>query len=131
MATLKLFKACLPSVNYVFRNGKPGIFVNGRYATSIPEEIEELTAEINAGHPHLFIDAEESEIDSEKVDPIQALRASIEKEIRAQMAAATNPENDMGESAQGPVVPTNTNNIAQAATGGSGVALAARLVNLK
>ena len=128
MSIMKVFKAALPSVNYVFRNGKPGIFVQGRYCTDIEAEIAELEDEISKGHPHIYIDKDEAEIDSNAVDPIAALRAKIEAEVRAQMAAATDPTNDMGSTTQEPLKPASSADVSEAAQGGSGVGLAARLM---
>jgi len=129
MATATIFKASLPSVNYIFKNGKPAIFVAGKFATAVPAEIAELKAEIESGHPHIYIDEKEAEIDASKIDPIQALRATIEAEIRAQMAAATSLDNDMGSTAQDPLKPASSQDIAQAAGGGSGAGLSARLMS--
>lgn len=130
MAILSVFKATLPSINYIFRNGKPAIFVQGKYSTSVEAEIDELKDEIAKGHPHIYVDPEEAEIDSSLVDPLSALRAKIEAEIRAKMAAATNPENDMGKTTQEPLKPASSQDIQEAAGGGSGVALAARLMKV-
>jgi hypothetical protein len=130
MTIVKIFKATLPSVNYIFKNGKPAIFVSGKFHTSIPAEIRELETEIAAGHPILYIDSAEVEVDSTKVDPIAGLRESIIAEYKASMAAATNPDNNMGDSAQDPLKPSSTNAIQDAAAGGSGVGLAARLMKV-
>ena len=128
MSIATIFKAQIPSVNYIFKNGKPAIFVQGKFATDIAAEVEELKAEIAAGHPHIYIDEKEAEIDSNLINPIQALRAQIEAELRAEMAAATNPANDMGNTAEEKLKPASSQDIAQAAGGGSGAGLAARLM---
>lgn len=125
-----IFKATLPSINYVFKNGKPAIFVSGKFITAIPAEVAELKAEIEAGHPHIYIDAKEAEIAAAAIDPMAGLRAQIEAEIMAKMAAATNPENDMGTVEQVPLKPGSSQDIAAAAIGGSGTGLAARLMSL-
>lgn len=130
MSIAKVFKSAIPSVNYIFGNGKPAIFVNGKFATTIESEIAELENEIRLGHPHIYIDENEKEIDSSAIDPISSLRAQIEKEIMDKMAAATNPENDMGTSEQEKLKVATSADVAQAAQGGSGTSLAARLVNL-
>jgi hypothetical protein len=61
---------------------------------------------------------------------MQALRKEIEAQIRAEMEKATDPANDMGNSDQGPLKVATSADVAQAAQGGSGTSLAARLVNL-
>lgn len=126
-----IFKARIPSVNYIFKNGKPAIFIQGKFATANQAEIDELTEEIKNGHPHIYIDTEEATIDAELISPIDSLRDKIRAELMAEMAAATNPENDMGTSTQEPVKPASSQDIAQAAVGGSGEGLAARLMSLK
>ena len=130
MAILQVFKATLPSINYIFRNGKPAIFVQGKFATSIEAEIEEMKDEIAKGHPHIYVDKEDATVDSEMVDPIQALRAKIEAQIRAEMAAATDLSNDRGQTKQEPLKPSSSTDVMDAAAGGSGVGLAARLMKV-
>jgi hypothetical protein len=131
MAILKVFKSHIPSVNYIFKNGKPAIFVSGKFATGIQSEIDELEAEIAAGHPHIYVDAAEKEIDSEKVDPMIGLREKIIAEyLEKQAAAAGDPTRDMGTSAAGPIIPSSSADIASAALGGSGATSAGKLVNL-
>lgn len=131
MSTLKVFKAHLPSINYIFTNGKPAIFVQGVYRTDSEWEILELEREIKLGHPHLYIDPLETEVDSEMIDPMNALRHKIIAEYKAEEAAkAGNPDRDMGTSDTQALKPGSTRDIAEAASGGSGVQSAARLVNL-
>lgn len=126
-----IFKARIPSVNYIFKNGKPAIFIQGKFTTTVQSEIDELNAEIEANHPHIYIDENEATIDANLVNPIEALREQIKAELMAEMAAATNPANDMGTTTQEPLKPASSQDIAQAAVGGSGEGLAARLMSLK
>lgn len=129
---LRVFKSTIPSVNYLFTNGKPAIFVNGTYRTDADWEITELEKEIALKHPHIYIDANEREIDSELVDPMANLRHRIIQEYLAKQAAATDPDNDMGTTDQNvKLIPTNSRDVAQAAVGAaSGAGLSARLANL-
>jgi hypothetical protein len=127
----QIFKARIPSVNYIFKNGKPAIFVSGKFATTNKSEIDELTEEVAAGHPHIYIDAEEATMDADLISPIDALRDKIRAELMAEMAAATNPSNDMGSTTQEPIKPASSQDIATASVGGSGEGLAARLMSLK
>lgn len=130
MSIAKIYKATLPSVNYIFKNGKPAIFIQGKYATAVVAEIAELDDEIALGHPHIFVDPNEAEIDSNALSPIEALTAQIRAQLVAEMQAATDPSNDMGTSTQGALKPASTSDIAAAAVGGSGEGLSARLMNL-
>lgn len=133
MTTLRVFKSTFPSINYIFKNGKAAIFQQGVFRTDVEWEIKELEAEVAASHPHIFIDENEREIDSEMVDPMNALRAKIIADYIAQQAAATNPANDMGNSDQSPVKPSNSRDVAVAAAGGDGTqtGLAVRLMGIK
>ncbi len=130
MSTLRVYKATLPSVNYIFRNGKPAIFISGKFCTDIPTEISELDEEVASGHPIIYIDSAEREIDSAKVDPIAGLREQIIAEYKASMAAATDLGNDMGASNQGALKPASTLDVIEATAGGSGAGLAARILKV-
>ena len=127
MTILRVFKSAIPSINYIFPSGKVAAFQFGVYRTDIKDEIEHLENEIRLGHPQIFIDEAEREIDSELVDPIHALRAKIIAEYVAQQEAASNPDNDMGKSDQSAVKPANSRDIAAAAAGGSGASLMAAI----
>lgn len=97
MSVLTVFKSRAAVMGYCFKSGKVVHFINGMYATSSKDEIEELTTECENGHPNYFIDADQTTIDSELLDPIAALRAQIREEERAKLIAATgNPLRDMG-----------------------------------
>lgn len=128
---LRLYKSTIPSINYIFKNGKPAIFVNGRFATDVESEIAELDKEIKERHPLIFIDSAEVEVSSVKVDPIAAMREQIRAELVAEMAKNTNPANQMGNTITEPLKPASTQDIQQAAAGGSGAALTARINMLK
>lgn len=130
MTTLRVFKSTLPSVNFIFGNGKPAIFQQGVYRTNVEWEIVELEKEIAAGHPHIYIDQNEREIDSEMVDPMNALRAKIIAEFVAAQEAALNPANDMGSTEQQTVKPANSMDIAAGAAGGDGNSTSARLMKI-
>lgn len=130
MATLRVFKSTIPSVNYIFGNGKPAIFVNGVFRTDIPGEIDALQNEIAQHHPHIYIDENEREIDSELIDPMNALRAKIIAQYVADQVAATSMTNDRGTSDQSGAKPANTADVAPAAAGGSGAQLLAAIPGL-
>lgn len=131
MTDAKLYKATLPSINYIFKNGKPAIFVRGRFSTNIAAEIAELDAEIAAGHPHLFVDKDEPIVAEPTTNEMLAgLRAQWEAEFRAKMAEANQLSNDRGTSEVAKLVPGSTVDVA-AAIANSGTDTAAKLINLK
>lgn len=139
MSTLRVFKSTIPSVNFIFPNGKPAIFQQGRYYTDNTEDIATLDKEIKDGHPHIYIDNEEMTIESEMLNPVNAMKAKVLgtlsrdeliAALQAKEADAINPSNDMGSSEQLQVKPASTQDIASAAAGGSGASLTSRLTNL-
>jgi hypothetical protein len=97
-STVNLFFSVIPSCQYVFKSGKIASFVSGRYSTHIASEVEELNAEIAAGHPHLFVKKGEEKVLVADLDPVSALRKKFFAEFQAAQAAAIDPENDMGSS---------------------------------
>ena len=130
MTTLTVFKSTVPSITFIFANGKPAHFVQGTYRTAVDWEISALTAEVTQGHPHLFIDAAEKTIESDMIDPMNALRAKIIADYLEEQARALNPSNNPGDSEQGSVKPASTRDIADAAMGGSGVQVTSKLATL-
>lgn len=125
----KVFKSTFPSVQYFFRNGKQAAFINHRYITSIESEIAELEEEIKSHlNPHLYIDANETEVAASEKSALETIKEQALKEARAQvlkeMEAATAKSNDRGTSAQ--YNPTagmvNSNTIAEAMSGSDSAA---------
>lgn len=105
MAMVNQFVSNLPSCKYIFTTGKVAHFVQGIYRTADKKEVAELTADIEAGHPHISFGAERL-VDTAKLDPMAALREKIIAEYVANEKAATNTANDMGtEGASRPASP--------------------------
>ena len=130
MGTLNVYKSAIPHINYIFKNGKLAVFTNGVFRTDIEGEIQELETEIKLGHPHIYVDAAEKIIDSEMVDPMNALRHKIIQEFLAKQAeTAGNPDRDMGTTDKNVgVMPATSKTIAEAAAGGSGTPTGARII---
>lgn len=128
---LRVYKCTFMSTSYLMPDGKPCIFVNGVYRTDSPKEIAQFDEMIAGGHPHFYVDPAEREVDSALIDPMAAMKHRIIEEYKAQMAAATDPNRDMGTSDQSMKLNVaTTRNIEEAAAGGSGSALAARLMKI-
>lgn len=83
-----LFKCRVTSCKYYFRDGSVAYFTEGRFATKNEKQIAELKEEIEAGHPHIYIDEKESTAESMLQDPMSTLRAKMFKEFLAQQEAA-------------------------------------------
>lgn len=84
---LKLYKSSINSCKMHTQSGKEINFIKGRYATSDKKEIEFLDAEVEAGHPHIRVDPNETEIDSVQVDPLVAVKARAIAEYIAEQEA--------------------------------------------
>lgn len=129
---LRVFKTTMQSMSTILPNGKPVPFINGRYCTDVEYDIAHLDAAVTGGHPHIYIDPQDFEIDAGLVDPQEALREKIIQEYLASQAAAIDPNRDMGQTDQNLKLNVgNSANIADAASGGSGLAMNARLMSLK
>lgn len=126
----RLYFASMPFMNYVFAKGKLAVFKHHRYATDVPEEIEELDKEVAAGHPNIRIDPEMRYLTAEMEDPMKALRARFYAEFMKEKMAQINPENDMGKSEQVAIKPQSTSDVAAVAAGGDATQTAAKLVAL-
>lgn len=97
---MALFKSHADVMGYVFKSGKGVHFIQGNYATSNKAEIEELTAECEAGHPNFYIDPKQTHVSKEDLDPLAKLRAQIREEERMKLLAATDINRDMGTTPQ-------------------------------
>jgi len=119
----RVFRSNIPSVGYVFKNGKRANFIGGRYTTSIKHEIDELDAEIANSHPNFTANVEEV---VETSEPMAALREKFIAEYLEQQARNTDKGNDAGTSKQGKLNVANSTTIgagaagSDSATGGSG-----------
>ncbi len=127
-----LFKSRMPNWVFIFPNGKRAVFSKGMYMTTDPKEIAHLNLEIELGHPAMYVDPNEVTVSLDRIDPVAALKGRLRQEllaeIAAEMAAATNPANDMGNSEQGKLKPASTSDIVAVTAGGDA---AARLANLR
>lgn len=88
-------------MGYVFASGKTIHFIGGIYATESEVEIKELIECCKSGNPCFYIDAEQTTVDSEMLDPIAQLTAKIRAQVLAEIVAASDPTNDRGETKQG------------------------------
>lgn len=90
MTTRHVFKSSLGNSQYTFKNGKAGNFLNGEYTTELQSEIDELNAEIEAGHPYFYVDEAKKTVES--TDPMEEVRRRAREEaliqLRQEQAAA-------------------------------------------
>lgn len=87
MAIQKLYKSRIPSCQYFFKDGSRADFVSGRFSTDDDEKIEQLDLELVKNHPHIYVDDNETEVDTEKQDPLEHLRTKFIAEYLASQQA--------------------------------------------
>lgn len=104
MPILKVFKSTMPSLNFVTRKGTNLAFRAGRYHTERASEIAELEEEIKSGHPHIFIDPNETEIDTTLQDEIAKAKAEAEARVLKEHEEKLKAEGKGTELQKGPSV---------------------------
>jgi hypothetical protein len=142
---MRVFKSSMGTLFYVLKNGKAAHFVGGKYLTDMEEEIKELESEIRNGHPHIYIDDKEKEIDVH-ADPLKGIKDLAVKEYlaeQARLSAEALNKGNMGETEQGKLNVANSTSVAAGASGsssnagavgvntGAGKAVGATLATLK
>lgn len=114
------FESNLRSMRYVFANGDVAHFVQGEYFTNKENEIEELGAEVDAGHPHISIDKAKLLVDTKFRTPEEKIREQIIAELQAQGRLIAEGTSDFGTSDQQLKLQVgNTRDVASAMSGSS------------
>lgn len=116
----QLFKTRIINSNYVFKDGTQAQFKGGMYATDNQVFIDELQAEIAAGHMYIYQEAGQELLSANDLDPEIATKRRIIAEYLAeqeklQKAGTTN----FGESEQGKLNALNSLSIKDITAGGS------------
>ena len=118
----KLYKSNMPSMKYVFTDGREAVFRAGRFSTIEKVQQDELDAEIVKGLPFVYVDKEEATADAGEQNLLAGLRDKIIAEYLAAQTAATDKSRDMGESdATGKLNMANSGTVADAAAGSDSV----------
>jgi hypothetical protein len=76
-----VFMCRMPSMNYVFANGKYAHFIESRYLTDIESEIAELNKEILIGNPFFYIDENQKTFDSSLQDKLNTAVAEAKLKV--------------------------------------------------
>lgn len=87
MTIKAVFKSHIPSVSYFFKNGMQAAFLLGRYETEKEEHIQELTDAIYAGNPHIWVDPEDSQVDTDAPSPMERIRQEAYAQALADIQA--------------------------------------------
>lgn len=107
MAIYKKFKSTIPSMSHVCKDGMVLHFLGGVCIAENPKHIEELETEIGnpgQGHsrnPYIYVDADDYEVDSEALSPLEQIKADAYAKAKADIMAAMS--RDASTSAQGPL----------------------------
>lgn len=119
MATMHtLFKSKISSCNYITKAGKPIYFNAGRFSTANAVDIAELKELVADGHPSIFIDPNENEIDFDIKDPLDFIKKKAVEEYLKAQKDAMNPNADRGTTVSEKLKGiANTKNIADATAG--------------
>jgi hypothetical protein len=88
MTIRKVFKSRIPNSSYFFKDGLQAAFLLGRYETDDTSRIKELQAEIDLKHPHIYIDENEVEIDTEAPTPMERIRMEAYEQAKKDLLAA-------------------------------------------
>lgn len=119
MALKKIFKSTAPTVCYTFQcNHKKIQFMGGNYFTDIKEEIEELEKEVRLGHPMIYIDPNDCELDTDaEAKRIQKIKEDAVAEFIAKEAENKAGTADRGTSIASPVKPMGTDKLGSIVAG--------------
>lgn len=115
---MAVFRNTIPNCRYNFKSGKEAVFMNGQYLTNNKTEIEELMAEIDSGHPNIFLNREEMFKETKYVDPVWAIKEQLMKDLRASGMLIENGGMDYGTSDQNVKMNINTSRAMAEAMGG-------------
>jgi hypothetical protein len=132
MTVSAIFKSTIPSCTYVFKNGQTAVFISGKCLISDQSLIDELAAEVGeigitkSKHPHIYVDENEQEVDSEALSPLEIIKLKAKEEARQELlaeqaAAQARALNATANTSESSIDPksfvaslANTTNIAQA-----------------
>lgn len=87
MAMLKVYKCSMNSCKTFTPAGKCIEFISGRHVTDDEDVVEYMEAQIKAKHPLFYVDANEKEVDGEKLDPLEMVRRKAVEDYIKQQAA--------------------------------------------
>lgn len=117
-SVMALFLNSMGNCRFTFKNGKDAVFLNGRYLTNNEGEIKELMEEVALGHPYISTNPDELVVETKFIDPMEAIRAQVIAQYKAEQAAIAAANQDMGTSDQsGKLDVGNTKNVAEAMSG--------------
>lgn len=126
MSKVRVFKSTIPNCNFVAPDGFFCHFLSGEFLTDNPKYIEVLETEVAAKHPHFYIDPNDKERSTERVDYLDEIRRKAVEDYKKSIAVAMDGDRDGGTTTNTGHVTNmgNTKSIAEAAAGSTGDAAA-------
>lgn len=92
MAMAKVYKNRVPNCKVFHPKGRQITFIGGKHITQVKTDIDYLQSLVDEGDPHVYVDPEEHEVDTEELTPegrmAKIKREAIEEFLAAQAAAA-------------------------------------------
>lgn len=93
-------------MRYVFKSGLIASFVNYKYRTNKPVEIDELDYELSIGNPNIYVKPGEKVVDTKNDDPMIGLKQKIIQDYLAEQeklrASAVDSNRDFGGTSNPP-----------------------------
>lgn len=114
MAIAKVFKNQIQNCKVIHPDGRIILFFKGKHITTIKKDIDYLEELAQESGSYVFIDPEESEIDTEDMTEegrIAKLKREAIEEYKAQQALAAN---HVSTSTQGALIPGDSKTVAPA-----------------
>lgn len=96
MTIARAFRSNSPFINYALSTGEIVKFVNSLFYTTNERIANELEKVANDGHPDIYIDPNEKEVDTDALTPEAQMEKRIRAKIMAEMAEATRKDRDLG-----------------------------------
>jgi hypothetical protein len=119
MAILKKFKAHIKSCSYFSSKGMQVAFINGEFITGNEDLITELEAEVKNGHPHIYVDANDAEVDTEALSPLEVIRQQAYEQAKEDLLRQMMENRDFGNHAPNPFAQSlaNSGTVSEAVDG--------------
>lgn len=114
MAIQKIFKSTVSTLRFYCKDGFPVTFVLGKFTTDNKKVEDELMEEVGvigrhkSKHPYIFIDENESEVDTEALSPTEQLKLQLKEEARREVLAEIKAEQERAMNASANISSTDT-----------------------
>lgn len=98
---VNIFFSHASTMGYVFRTGRTIHFHDHQYTTTNQAEIDELNEVCQEAGSAYYVKPDQLTVDPAMLDPMAVIYAKMLEKARLEVAVATNPERDGGNTEQG------------------------------